>query len=213
MRRLLESASRTIGFFPEEEAMALYRVARRAVHRGPIVEIGTYLGRSTLFLAAAVVAEGRGALYTVDHHRGSEEMQPGWPDHDPSIFEPASQKMDSLDRFRQSLKAAAAEDLVTAIVGDSSRVAGAWSSPVGLLLVDGGHAENVCWADYRAWSPRVAPGGVLVFHDVFPDPRDGGRPPYDCFCDALESGRFVENVSAGCGSLRVLVARDFTRGL
>jgi MMP 1-O-methyltransferase len=209
--QLLASARRAAGFFPEEEAAALYSVARIALATGPIVEIGTYLGRSTLFLAAAVVAEGRGTVYTVDHHRGSEEMQPGWPHHDPTLVDPGTGQMDSLARFRQSLRRAHGDDVVTAVVGDSSKIARNWSAPAGLVLIDGGHGEDVCWSDYRNWSPRVAPGGRLAFHDVFPDPKDGGRPPYDCYCDALESGRFEEDVSAGCGSLRVLVARRFTR--
>ena len=49
----------------------------------------------------------------------------------------------------------------------------------------------------------MAVGGTLAIHDVFPDPSDGGRPPYEqIFRPALESGRFCLVSSAG--SLRVL---------
>ena len=58
-----------------------------------------------------------------------------------------------------------------------------------------------------AWAPKVAVGGLLAIHDVFADPADGGRPPYELYCDALASGRYVELEDAGCGSLRVLRRR------
>ena len=206
---LLAAAGATDGFLPFDEAMALYAVTARvlAAGSGPIVEIGGYLGRSTLFLAAAIAAVDASAtaVYSVDHHRGSEEMQPGWPGHDPSLVDPRTGRMDSLSRFRATLEGASAEDLVVAVVGDSARVAADWSTPVALVFVDGGHGEACCWSDYRGWGRHVAPGGFLVFHDVFEDPRAGGRPPYECYLDALRSQRFTEDVAAGCGSLRVLV--------
>ncbi|MGA8297570.1 MAG: class I SAM-dependent methyltransferase [Acidimicrobiales bacterium] len=205
VEELLRLARSATGFFPEEEAAALYRLARRAVNIGPIVEIGAYLGRSTLFLAAAAAAERRGVVFSVDHHRGSEEMQQGWPDHDPSLVDPLSGKMDSLARFRAAIKGARAQDLVITVVGNSARVASSWSSPAGLVFIDGGHGEDVCWADYQGWAPHVAPSGFLAFHDVFPDPEDGGRPPFECFEDAVCSGRFLEDVEAGNGSLRVVL--------
>jgi MMP 1-O-methyltransferase len=204
---LVRRAGSTPGFFRSDEGEALFSVARRAAPIGPIVEIGSYLGRSTLFLAAAVAAEGSGVVFSIDHHRGSEEMQPGWPDHDASLLDPATRLMDSLSRFRSSIKDAGADDIVACVVGESSSVARHWRSDAGLVFIDGGHGELVCWSDYRSWAPRVAKGGFLAFHDVFADPNDGGRPPFDCFNDAVASGRFVEDVGAGRGSLRVLVAR------
>lgn len=204
---LLQRAESTPGFFPIDEALALFALARRAARIGPVVEIGSYLGRSTLFLAAAVAAEGSGVVFTVDHHRGSEEMQRGWPGHDPSLLDSATGMMDSLRRFRRGLKAADADDFIVSVVGESCDVARLWNTNAGLVVIDGGHGEHVCWSDYRGWAPRVAPGGFLAFHDVFPDPEEGGRPPFDCFCDAVLSGRFVEDAGAGQGSLRVLIAK------
>jgi MMP 1-O-methyltransferase len=205
-QELLERALSTPGFFGSDEGEALFAVARRAARIGPIVEIGSYLGRSTLFLAAAVAAEGTGVVFSVDHHRGSEEMQPGWPDHDAALFDPATRLMDSLPHFRNSIKDAGTDDIVVCVVGESSSVARHWRRGAGLVFIDGGHGELVCWSDYLSWAPRVAQGGFLAFHDVFDDPNDGGRPPFECFCDAVASGRFVEDVKAGKESLRVLVA-------
>jgi predicted O-methyltransferase YrrM len=205
---LLAAARATPGFLPVDEAMALFAVAVRALASapGPLVEIGSYLGRSTLFLAAAIAATDAAPLvvFGIDHHRGSEEMQAGWPDHDPTLVDPASGRMDSLARFRASIGSAGAEDLVVAVVGDSARVATNWSTPAALVFIDGGHGTSPCWADYRGWAPHVAPGGFLVFHDVFADPAEGGRPPYECYLDAAGSNLFTEDSAAGCGSLRVL---------
>ncbi|HXZ82604.1 MAG TPA: class I SAM-dependent methyltransferase [Acidimicrobiales bacterium] len=209
---LLDWARATEGFLPLDEAMALFAVAARALRTGtgPLIEIGSYLGRSTLFLAAAIAAEGATptVVFSVDHHRGSEEMQPGWPDHDPALVDPGTGRMDTLRHFRARIEQADAEDLVVGVVGDSARVAANWSTPACLVFIDGGHGATTCWADYRGWAPKIAPGGFLVFHDVFADPRAGGRPPYECYRDALTSTRFVEDASAGCRSLRVLRRAD-----
>ena len=95
------------------------------------------------------------------------------------------------------------EDVVVAVVGESTRVAESWRTPLSLLFVDGGHGAEPAQADYAGWARWVVPGGVLAIHDVFPDPADGGRPPYErIFRPAVESGRFQP--VAECGSLRVL---------
>jgi MMP 1-O-methyltransferase len=206
---LLAVARATEGFLPEDEAMALYEAALRAARAelGPLVEIGSYLGRSALFIAAAISASGVDAvLFSIDHHRGSEEMQAGWEHHDASLVDQSGQ-MDSLGRFRDRLEAAEATNRVIVVVGDSARVAAHWHGPIGLAFIDGGHGESVEWADYVGWSPHLPVGGRLVIHDVFEDPRDGGRPPYLCYRDALSSGAFVEEDDVSCGSLRVLIRR------
>ncbi len=219
--RLLGAARTTPGFMPDDEGVALHLAARRAAHLGcgPLVEVGSYLGRSTLYLAAGLVADqppgdaGPRArqrvprLYCVDHHRGSEEMQPGWEHHDASLVDPATGMMDSLPSWRSVIARAGVEDHVVAVVGDSASVAADWSTPCALVFLDGGHGHDVAWADYRGWSRHVAPGGLLVIHDVFVDPADGGRPPFECYTDALSSGRFVEEAPASRNSLRVLRRR------
>jgi len=208
--QLVAAAAAAPGFLPLEEGLALARAAERAARSalGPLLEIGSYLGRSTLLLAAGIVASGRDGVtcYSLDHHRGSEEMQAGWAHHDPSLVDPGTGRMDTLPGWRRRIEEAAVEDLVVGILGVSATVARDWSTPLGMVFVDGGHGEEVAWADYRGWGPKVAPGGLLVLHDVFPDPADGGRPPYECYLDAISSGTFTEDRGAGEGSLRVLVA-------
>ncbi|KAF4406702.1 class I SAM-dependent methyltransferase [Streptomyces lycii] len=190
------------GFMPADEGLALYAAAVGAAALGlPLLEVGTYCGRSTVLLAAAARDAGTVAV-TVDHHRGSEEQQPGWEYHDPETVDPETGRMDTLPAFRRTLFAAGLEEHVVAVVGRSPRVAALWGRPLGLVFVDGGHTDEHANADYEGWTPHLAPGGLLVIHDVFPDPADGGRAPYRIYRRALDSGGFTE-ISA-TRSLRVL---------
>ena len=205
--RLFALAESVIGFMPADEGRALFDAATRFLSGGVAVEIGTYCGRSTVLLGAAAARIGS-VLYTVDHHHGSEEHQPGWEFHDTTMVDPVSGRFDTLPTFRRTLDAAGLDDTIVAVVGKSTVVARGWRTPLELLFVDGGHSEAVAQEDFDGWAPRVAVGGALIIHDVFPDPRDGGRPPYHIYRRALDSGEFTE-VSA-TGSLRVL---ERTRGV
>ncbi|WP_330177862.1 class I SAM-dependent methyltransferase [Streptomyces sp. NBC_01498] len=187
---------------PTGEGLALYAAATEAAALGlPLLEVGTYCGRSTILLADAARAAGVTAL-TVDHHRGSEEQQPGWEYHDPALVDTEVGRMDTLPTFRRTLHAARLEDHVVAIVGRSPQVAAVWGGPLGLVFIDGGHTDEHANGDYEGWAPHLAVGGLLVVHDVFPDPADGGQAPYRVWRRALASGAFAE-VSA-YHSLRVL---------
>jgi predicted O-methyltransferase YrrM len=188
---------------PPEEGLALHRAATAAagaVPGAPLVEIGSWCGKSTVYLGAAAAEHGT-LLFAVDHHRGSEEQQPGWEWHDPSLVDPATGTLDTLPAFRRTIWSAGLEGTVVAVVGESAAVARHWSTPCALVFIDGGHGHEPAHADYDGWSGLVAPGGLLAVHDVFPDPADGGRPPYEVYLRALDDG--FEEV-AGCGSLRVL---------
>ncbi|MEE1738514.1 class I SAM-dependent methyltransferase [Streptomyces sp. BE147] len=190
------------GFMPVHEGLALYAAATGAAALGlPLLEVGTYCGRSTILLGDAARTAGVTAL-TVDHHRGSEEQQPGWEHHDPSVVDPELGLMDTLPTFRRTLHRAGLEEHVVALVGRSPQVAAVWAGKLGLVFIDGGHTDEHATNDYEGWTPHVAEGGLLVIHDVFPDPADGGRAPYRIHQRALASGAFTE-VSA-TDSLRVL---------
>ncbi|MET9964084.1 class I SAM-dependent methyltransferase [Streptomyces sp. NPDC006326] len=190
------------GFMPVREGLALYEAAAEAGRLGlPLLEVGTYCGRSTLLLADAAREAGVPAI-TVDHHRGSEEQQPGWEYHDPSVVDPEVGLMDTLPTFRRTLHKAGLEEHVIAIVGRSPQVAAAWGGPLGFVFIDGGHTDEHATGDYEGWVPHLAHGGTLVIHDVFPDPADGGQAPYRIYLRAMASGAF-EEVSV-TDSLRVL---------
>lgn len=193
------------GFMPEDEGDALYDAACRGaanVDAHPFVEIGSYCGRSTVWLGGAARDCDR-TLFAVDHHFGSEENQPGWEWHDQSLVDPRTGRIDTLPHFRATIIDAGLSDVVVTVVGDSGTIARNWMTPLSFLFIDGGHGVEPATRDYQLWTPKVARGGVLAIHDVFPDPEDGGRPPYEnIYVPALESGLFRE-VSA-TGSLRVL---------
>jgi MMP 1-O-methyltransferase len=198
LRHAAEAAS---GFMPSAEGLALFETAAVYAKAGPVAEIGTYCGKSTIYLAAAARQAGQ-LVVTVDHHHGSEENQPGWEYHDTELVDPATGRLDTLPRFRSTLAAAGLEEHVVAVVGRSADVAGLWRTPLGMLFIDGGHTDAAAQADYEGWAPWVAPGGALAIHDVFPDPADGGQPPYRIYLRAVRSGGFTEVRHEG--SLRVL---------
>ena len=193
------------GFMPADEGDALYEAAVAAAGRcpgAPLLEVGSYCGRSTLWLGGAAQACGT-VVFAVDHHRGSEENQAGWEHHDPTVIDARIGRMDTLPIFRAAIYDAGVEDSVVAIVGQSPTAAKYWSTPLAFLFIDGGHGVEPARADYEGWTPHVALGGTLAIHDVFPNPADGGRAPYEqIFQPALASGRF--ELESATGSLRVL---------
>ncbi len=194
-----------VGFMPPDEGDALYAAAVAAGRRLPglaFAEVGSYCGRSTVWLGGAARVCGT-VLFAVDHHRGSEENQAGWEHHDASLVDPRTGRMDTLPNFRLTIFEADLEEHVIAVVGRSSTVAAHWATPLAFVFIDGGHGDEPARLDYEGWAPRVAVGGTLAVHDVFPDPADGGRPPYErIFVPALDSGRF--RLEASVGSLRIL---------
>jgi predicted O-methyltransferase YrrM len=197
---LAEVAAATKGFLPDDEAAELHAAAL-AAPGGPFLEIGSYCGKSAVWLGDAARAAGT-VLYTVDHHRGSEETQPGWEHHDPDTVDPATGRVDTLPFLRRTLAAAGLEDVVIALVGPSAAIGAWWSTPLGFLFVDGGHGDEVVRSDEAAWLHHVRPGGVLAIHDVIPDPADGGQAPYELWRRCLASGRWTDR--SAVGNLRTL---------
>jgi MMP 1-O-methyltransferase len=196
----LAVAARTKGFMPDDEAAAL-RAAAAQAGSGLWLEIGTYCGKSTLHLGS--IAQGCGAqLVTVDHHHGSEENQPGWQWHDPTLVDPHTGRLETLPSLRHALADAGLEASVSVLVASTQQVAAWWSSPLAFLFLDGNHTEQIAQHDYAAFAPHLVPDALLAVHDVFPDPRDGGQPPWHVVQRALGDGAF-EPVGE-TGSLRVL---------
>ena len=199
-RQLLEVAREAPGFMPDEEGLALYEAGLRAAPGVPLLEIGSYCGKSAVYLGAAARELGT-VLYSIDHHRGNEEQQPGEGFHD-ERFVDGSGRVDSLPAFRATIERAGLDAIVVGVIGRSEVVASTWATPVGLVFIDGGHSAAAAAADYEGWARHVVVGGLLAIHDVFPDPADGGRPPFEIWQRALASEDFAEMGSTG--SLRVL---------
>lgn len=188
---------------PTDEGLALYDAAATLDAAGPMLEIGSYCGKSSVYLGAAARVRNT-ILFALDHHRGSEENQPGWEWHEPDLVDPEVGRIDTLPHFRRTVHDAGLEGSVVALVGDSPTVGAHWTTPLALLFIDGGHGREPAHRDYDLWARHVVPGGRLVIHDVFPDPDDGGQPPYEIYLRALGSNRFEPE--SATGSLRVLRA-------
>jgi predicted O-methyltransferase YrrM len=192
------------GFMPDDEGDLLHRLALARLRHGPVLEVGSYCGKSAIYMGAAAREVG-GTVFTVDHHRGSEENQPGWEYHDATLADPDTGRLDTLPTFRRTIALAGLEDYVVAVVGRSTTVSAHWRTPLSLLFIDGGHTDEHASNDYVGFGRWVEHGATLVIHDVFPDPADGGQAPYRIYLRALEDG-FEE--SDALGSMRVLIRRE-----
>ena len=203
---LLSFAEGVKGFMPRYEGLALFESALALGEQrtgGTWLEVGAWCGKSAVYLGAAA-EHTSSVLYSLDHHHGSEENQAGWEHFDRTLVDPVDGRLNTLPHWQRTIAEAELESVVVGLVGPSLVVASHFDQPLDLLFIDGGHAHDVAWSDYEAWTPKFVSGGLLLIHDVFPDPDDGGRPPYEIFCAALESGRFVERGVEG--SLRILEA-------
>jgi predicted O-methyltransferase YrrM len=176
------------GFLDQKEGHALYSYALDAGALGPVLEVGSYCGKSTVYLGQAC-REKSVSLYAIDHHRGSEEHQPGEEYHDQDLFDCEVGLMDTFWDFRRN---AALEDVVVPIVASSLVASRNWHTPLSMVFIDGGHSLEAAQADYRSWASHVMKDGILAIHDIFPDPAEGGQAPYEILKLAVASGLFEE---------------------
>ncbi len=181
------------GFLDPQEGRGLYEIALTASRLGPCLEIGSYCGKSAVYLGSACRQNGA-VLFSIDHHRGSEEQQPGEDYFDPALFDFKTFCMDTLPLFRQTLALAGLEEAVVPIVSRSDVVARSWATPLALVFIDGGHAFETARNDYDCWAGHILPGGYLLIHDIFENPEEGGQAPWEVYKIALASGRFEELV-------------------
>jgi MMP 1-O-methyltransferase len=189
METALQLAPTIKGFIDPAEGQALLELAAAAGNLGPCLEIGSYCGKSALYLGLGCCRSGS-QLYSIDHHRGSEEQQPGEQYFDPELYDWAAMQIDTLGTFRRTLKAAGLEDTVIPIVARSEIAARHWTTPLALVFIDGGHSYEAAFTDYNAWAGHVRPGGFLAIHDIFENPAEGGQAPYRISCLAQQSGLF-----------------------
>ena len=189
------------GFIDHNEGICLYNYALNSSKKGPILEIGSYCGKSTIYIATAA-KKYSGCVYSVDHHTGSEENQVGWEYHDIELFDEETGRINSFPEFMRNLRKANLLDTVVPIVSDSSLVSRYWKIPLSTVLIDGGHTMEAAFNDFNNWKDKIIKGGILAIHDVFPNPDDGGRPPYEIYRKALSEENFKEVEAVK--SLRVL---------
>ena len=148
-------------------------------------------------------AQAGTVLFTVDHHRGSEENQAGWEHHDPEVVDPETGRMDTLPFFRRTIEAAGSRGRRgrrRRRLGAGRRASG--TTPLGFLFIDGGHAEDVAMADYAtlgaARRRRAACSRSTTCSRTRPT---GGQAPFHVWQRAVADGFAPVSTT---GSLRVL---------
>jgi len=191
------------GFMDDDEACRLYALALAASRTGPVLEIGSYCGRSAAIIGSAC-KQNRGILFSVDHHTGSEEQQPGEQYFDPDLYDGNTSAVNTFPLFRQTLSRAGLEETVVPIVCDSKTAGRMWKTPLSMVFIDGGHAFDAAYTDFLTWAPHIIPGGFLAIHDIFFDPREGGQPPRQVYEQAQATGQYdVLEMTKTLGVLQV----------
>lgn len=188
------------GFLSQDEGEMLYRIAADHPSVYPAVEIGSFCGKSTVYLGLGCGEAGRG-LFAVDHHRGSEEHQPGEFFHDTELVD-SEGRFNTLDTFRKTLDRAGLEQVVVPVLSTSAQFSALWQGAISMVFIDGGHSMDAALTDYRSWVGHICRGGFLAIHDVYPNSEDGGQAPISVYRMALASGLFC--LHAEVDSLRVL---------
>ena len=179
------------GFLTDSEAAALFAAAQYCAGKGPILEVGSYCGKSTLCLALGLADSGS-VVYALDHHRGSEEHQPGEFYFDPDLWDEKGNTVDTFREFRRNIDSAGLSEVVIPVVTSSAQAARHWTTPLSMVFIDGGHSLDAALNDYRCWAGHLLRGGILAIHDVYPDAAAGGQAPYAVYRLALDSGLFQE---------------------
>ncbi len=179
------------GFLDPLEGEALYSYAKKYTKEGDALEIGSYCGKSAVYIGSAV-KENNQKLYSIDHHKGSEEQQPGEEFFDADLLNKEGNGIDTLPYFLNTINSSKLKKIVIPVISSSEEAYQDLKINFSMIFIDGGHSEEAAQNDYRLWSRRLNPGGLLAIHDVFPNPKDGGRPPYNIYLKAIESGHFEE---------------------
>ncbi len=161
VERLKKLAGSVQGFLTEAEGLALYDYAKRCSGRGVIVEIGSWKGRSSIWLASGSKHGRKITLYCIDPHTGSPECR--------EMFGPIC----TLDEFLHNIHTAKVDNLVVPVVKTSEQAAREFLHPVELIFIDGDHDYESVKRDFELWYPKLVTGGVIAFHDstVWPGPK------------------------------------------
>jgi len=166
----------TPGYLDDREALFLMLAAAGAPVDGAIVEIGSFKGRSTIGLAYVAQHYGLGRVVAVDPHTSPSATDPD-----------LGAQQSSYDDFQENLRRAGVADAVDCRRAFSHEVARDWSQPIRLLWIDGDHMYPAVKQDLTLFGPHLAPGGILVMHDVL---RSWGGPQRVFLEDVLASDDF-----------------------
>ena len=173
------------GFMPKHEGIALTKWSEKFSSIGPIMEIGSYCGKSAIYLSKGAILNDQ-LVYTIDHHFGSEEHQIKEEYFDSEIFDYKNQRVNTLPLLIKNINKIQVKNIVP-IVSNSVDIASKWNAKLGMVFIDGGHSFKAANNDYVSWSTKIKKNGALVIHDIFENPDEGGQAPFEIFQKALKN--------------------------
>ena len=173
------------GFMPPHEGEVLIKWASKFSIKGVIMEIGTYCGKSSIYLSVGAKKNNQ-IVFTLDHHLGSEEHQINEEYFDKEIYDYSEKRVNTLPLLIQNINHFKIENIVP-IISESTKASINWDTNLGILFIDGGHSFESANNDYLCWEPKIIKGGALIIHDIFENPSDGGQAPYEIYQKALKN--------------------------
>jgi len=179
------------GFMDKDEAKRLYHIALQASKKDPVLEIGSYCGKSAYIIGSAC-KENSSLVFSIDHHKGSEEQQPGEAYFDLDLFDPKLSRVNTFPFFQETIIRTGLENTVVPIIASSNIAGKMWKTPISMLFIDGGHSFEACYEDFLTWACHIKPNGFLVMHDIFKDSEKGGQAPRQVYEIAIGSGNYIE---------------------
>ena len=173
------------GFMDPSEGNALYSYAKEFTSKGDALEIGSYCGKSAVYIGSAV-KENKQKLYSIDHHKGSEEQQLGEEYFDPDLINKEGDGIDTLPFFLETIRDSSLEGFVIPIVSSSEEAHEDLKINFNMVFIDGGHSFESANNDFLNWESKILTGGSLVIHDIYENPAEGGQAPFEIYKKALQ---------------------------
>ena len=184
---MIEKFSEIKGFLEEEEGIALYEACKNSFRNGKCVEVGSYCGKSACYIGFACKKVGS-KLFSIDHHKGSEEQQFGEEYFDEEIYDFSKKQVDTLPMFLSNIKKFNLEDYIEPLVMTSIDASYHVPDDLDMIFIDGSHTFESALSDYSHWMPKLRPGGILAIHDIYDTEEEGGQAPKEIFLKALTDG-------------------------
>lgn len=145
------------GMLNEKEGQLLYDLAKNSPRDSIIVEIGSWMGKSTLWLLAGSQAGNKIRVYSIDHHIGDDEIHRHYG------------KIWTYNKFKENIQKSGFWHLILPLVMTSKEASQIIDESISLLFIDGCHEYESVLEDYNLWYPKIITEGIIAFHDYRPE--------------------------------------------
>ena len=184
---MIEQFEEIKGFLDSEEGNALYKFCKISHLNGVCAEIGSYCGKSACYIGYACKEVGS-KLYSVDHHKGSEEQQFGEEYFDEEIFDYSKNEVNTLPLFLKNISKFQLDNFIEPVIMSSNDASKVVPNELDFLFIDGSHTFESARSDYKSWVKKLRLGGLLAIHDVYDSEEEGGQAPKEIYLKALDEG-------------------------